>query len=1138
MPQTTFMPVDQFSWLATTIRRFAAALITAALCCGLPAVAQELQATLTGTVTDSSGALIPNATVLVTQNQGKGVARTATTDAHGGYTVTNLPPGTYSVKIQATGFTTYVAQDLTLFVAQSRSLDAKLQPGSVSQTVLVQQSAVALDTTTSELSGTISGTQVRELQLNNRNFMQLVTLQPGVVNNMPAVNGFGANSSSSISVNGARTTANNWTVDGADNQDSGSNSNVLNVPSVDAIQEFTMERSTYDAEYGRSGAGQVLVATKSGTSSFHGDAYNFDRNTLFNANSFFNNRAKLPRAPEHYNDYGFTVGGPLYIPKIYNTAKSKTFFFWSEEWRKESLPITSSSLTPTAGELNGVFPGAISNAPAGCAAYNAGNNQTTLNPSCYSKNAIVYLKGVYDLFPPNSGPNLNITSYSELNDYREDLVRIDANLNDRIHLFLRGMQDIIPVDNELGLFTGANFPGPANTLENTPGLNFVGNLTYTISPQMVNEVEFAYTQGEIHSAYLPGAFIDSASVAQALTGKTAYTDPYGRNPGISFTGAVIQGVTPGATPYRERNLDRTIFDNFSLVHRSNNLRLGASIQQMLKTQNTGNGDATFRFNSFSDFLLGDVATYSQLNRDIVPDLRYFNIEWYVQDDWQASRSVTLNLGLRYSYFPSPADANDVLQNFDPQLFAAGKTPSINPLTGTFLAGQGMIPATYTNGIIFPAGAACSNAQAISAQVACSPFGAHVNPDPKTDFAPRGGFAYSPVRYDKLAVHGGAGMFFDRVLNGIWNQNAFQDPPLAQTTTVNNTSFDDPLQGKAGVSLTPNHIVSTGNPSMPTPYYVDYNLTVQDEVGHNTVAEIGYVGAVGRHLLGEVDINQPSLAARQASPKANALAVVPYAGYNWFAARIPEFMSSYNSLQASLNHRTDHGLTLGIAYTWSKNMTNESNDRGTAIYDTYNPAKDYGASSFNQPQVFIADYVYELPFFRSQHGLEGHLLGGWEISGLVSAHDGFSQTVRQKADNFDCVPDASAANGCAAGTFPGGLNMGPGDIAPRPDRVGPIRMTKSESQWFTTSSFSDAVGHFGNSSNGVLLGPGYIDFDIAAIRNVLVDGRYSFQLRGEFFNAFNHTNFTGISVNTDQATFGQVTTAGDPRQIQLGGKFYF
>ncbi len=311
---------------------------------------QELAATLNGTVTDPSGAVIPGATVTIAQNGINGVSRTIQTNAQGSYTVTNLPAGTYTVTVTATGFQTYSANNVVMNVAQTRSVNATLPPGATTQTVNVQQGAVALNTSTSALAGTISGTQVRELQLNNRNFEQLVTLQPGVVSGLPQEVGFGLNNTTTVAVNGARSTANNWTVDGADINDSGSNSTLLNVPSVDAIQEFTLERSTYDAGYGRSGGGQVLVATKSGTSSFHGDAYEFNRNNIFNANSFFNKQTTpmIPRAIERYNDYGFTVGGPLFIPKVFNTAKDKTFFFWSEEWRKVSSPVTSSLNPPTA----------------------------------------------------------------------------------------------------------------------------------------------------------------------------------------------------------------------------------------------------------------------------------------------------------------------------------------------------------------------------------------------------------------------------------------------------------------------------------------------------------------------------------------------------------------------------------------------------------------------------------------------------------------------------------------------------------------------------------------------------------------------------------------------------------------------
>ena len=1100
---------------------------------------QELEGTLNGTVTDVSGAVVQGATVTIVQNRVNGVSRVIHTDARGSYTVTNLTAGDYTVTVTAKGFETYEAKDVTLFVAQTRSVNPKLQPGAVSQTVTVEQSSVALDTTNSALAGTISGTQVRELQLNNRNFEQLVTLQPGVVSGLPDVVGFGLHNTSTVAVNGARATANNWTVDGADINDSGSNATLLNVPSVDAIQEFTLERSTYDAQFGRSGGGQILVETKAGTSAFHGDLYEFDRNNAFNANSYFNKRAGLRRAIERYNDYGFTVGGPLFIPKVYNNAKNKTFFFWSEEWRKESLPVTGSNLPPTKNQLNGIVTGPVTNAPPGCVAYNASTNQSTISPSCYSKNAAAYLSNVYDKFPANSN-GLYVFSYSQLNNFREDLVRIDESISQKLHFFGRAMRDEVPQNFPQGLFAGPNFPGLAAASVNAPGDNVVGNLTWTISPRMVNEAEFAYTQGELFSTYEPGGVANSPTVASQLTNNTKYTDPYGRIPNIFFNGGTIQGLSSGVTPYHERNLDRTLFDNFSVTVGKHTLRAGASVSQMLKTENAAQGNASFRFSNWQDFLLGNAVVYTQASRDIVPDLHYYNIEAYAQDDWQVTPTLTLNMGFRYSYFPSPADVNNTLNNFDPLLFNSNNAPTIvqggGAGRGNFTAGQGQIPATYVNGLIFPAGKACAQAQSVAPAASCSPYGNHVNPDPLTNFAPRIGFAYAPGGGSKIAIHGGYGIFYDRMLNGTWEQNAFANPPLVQTATITNTSFDHPLSGSSSVSLGPNRLTATGNPTMKNPSYMDFNLSAQDEVMPNTIVEMSYVGSLGRHLLGDRDINQPTLAARQANPNSYVTAVVPYLGYSGITARLTDYMSDYNSLQVSLNHRTRNGLTVGIAYTWGRTLTNQSNDRGSGTYNTYNPSLDYGPASLNQPQSFIANYVYDLPFYREQHGVVGHLLGGWELSGITALHSGTSLTVRQSLDNFDCK--AAAGGGCAPGTYPGGINIDVVDIAPRPDQIAPVHMVKKQSQWFSTNSFAAAIAHFGNAPTGVLLGPGVINFDIAGMKNVSFGGPVSFQFRAEFFNAFNHTNFGSVVTNVNSGVYGQVVSAHDPREIQFGGKLYF
>ncbi len=526
------------------------------------------------------------------------------------------------------------------------------------------------------------------------------------------------------------------------------------------------------------------------------------------------------------------------------------------------------------------------------------------------------------------------------------------------------------------------------------------------------------------------------------------------------------------------------------------------------------------------------------------------MEAYAQDDWKISRRLTLNLGLRWSYFPSPTDVNNTLNNFDPNVYNATLAPALSA-NGNFVAGQASIPATYVNGLIFPKGTACTQAQAIASGVTCSPYGARVNPNSDNNFAPRVGFALDVFGNGKTSLRGGFGTFYDRTLNGIWEQNAFADPPLVQTATVNATSFDNPLQGAAAVSLGPNEITATGTPAFKLPSYDDYNLSLQQEVTPGTVFELAYVGSTGRHLLGEVDGNQPTLAARAANPTGDVNTVRPYQGYSFFESRIPVFTSDYNSLQASLNHRVSHGLTVGIAYTWSKNLSDQSNDRSTASTDTYDLKLDYGPTegpgsvsggAFNTPNIFIVNYVYDLPFFAQEHGLVGHTLGGWEISGITTAESGHSTDVTQAEDPFACTTTAAGACavGSAAGTYPRGIGLvsPDADTAPRADQIAPVHLTKSLNQWFTTGSFVQAVGHFGSERAGNFLGPGFQNWDMAAVKNVSFRERYRFQFRGEFFNTFNHTNYSLIDTGINDGNFGKVTATHNPREVQLGAKLNF
>jgi len=323
---------------------------------------------------------------------------------------------------------------------------------------------------------------------------------------------------------------------------------------------------------------------------------------------------------------------------------------------------------------------------------------------------------------------------------------------------------------------------------------------------------------------------------------------------------------------------------------------------------------------------------------------------------------------------------------------------------------------------------------------------------------------------------------------------------------------------------------------------------RQQLAPSMMFEIAYVGAVSRHLLGELDLNQPTLSARADNPDSPLNNIRPYLGYSDFHTRLPIFTSNYNSLQASLNIRTTRDLTLGLAYTWSKNLSDQANDRGTANTYAYDPKLDYGPSTLNEPQIFVANFVYKAPFFREQHGLTGQVLGGWEVSGITTFNSGLSLTTSQTTDPFGCVADATTANGCAAGTYPGGLGMvSPNaDVTPRPDQVSLVHLTKSRTEWFSTSSFANAQGHFGSSGVGSFLSPGTERIDLGLLKNFRFSERAHLQLRAEAFNLFNHTNFVGpggaavggIDTTLGSGTFGQALSAHIPRTMQFSGKMYF
>ncbi|HEV2763771.1 MAG TPA: carboxypeptidase-like regulatory domain-containing protein, partial [Pyrinomonadaceae bacterium] len=496
------------------LKRIMALAAVALLACASAVSAQEITGTIVGTVTDQSGAVVPGATVTVTDLDKRVVVRTLTSGDDGTYSAPQLPAGNYEVGIEAQGFKKYVETAIKLDVNQRRTVDAALQAGSVAEVVTVEAAALQVDLQTPTAANLISGTQVRELSLNNRNFVQLVTLMPGVssgLSDQPYVgttNPNGEANTVSISVNGARSSSITWLVDGADTTDRGSNLTIQTYPSVDAIGEFKVLRSLYPAETGRSGGGQVSVVTRSGTNEFHGTFYEFVRNERLNANSFLANRnapagledGRAKRPPFRYNNFGWTLGGPVYLPRfgeggpaVYS-GKNRTFFFFSQEWRHDIRYSTLSATVPTSAVRQGHFPVSVCvRLEAGACVERATDLSGRINPV-----ARAYINEFYAGLPEPSANFSLLTAARNVAKFRQEILKIDHSFTQNLTAFYRFQNDSIPTEDVAALFSsGSPLPGVSVTETNSPGKTHVGRFTFTATPSVIIDGGYSYSYGAI-----------------------------------------------------------------------------------------------------------------------------------------------------------------------------------------------------------------------------------------------------------------------------------------------------------------------------------------------------------------------------------------------------------------------------------------------------------------------------------------------------------------------------------------------------------------------------------------------------------------------------------------------------------------
>ena len=1108
----------------------------------VPSFAQDITGSLVGTVADPSGAMVANAKVTVFSTDRQREERTIMTDSSGNFAAPKLDIGKYRLTVEAPGFKRAIREGIDLNVNEALTFKIVLEVGAVSEEVTVKEAPIQVELQSYEQGTTVTGSQIRELGLITRNYEQLVSLMPGVsANNTDQL--FVGNSLPSglaatipFSINGARNSASVWTIDGADNVDRGSNQTLENTPSVDALAEFRVQRSDYSAELGRAGGAQINVVTKSGTSQFHGDLYEFVRNDAFAANNYLNNAtkvnlgadgtAKVP--PLRWNNFGGTLGGPVYIPGHYNKDKNKTFFFFSEEDRRILQYSTPQAVIPTDAEKQGIFPHPV------CVSYTGNTcNQTATQIAKIDPVAQQYLKDIFSKIPSGAtGTNIVTSAYQSTFNFRQEMYKVDQIFGQALHVSVRYLTDSIPTVEPGGLFTGAAIPGVGITDTNSPGHNWVVRATSSFSPTWINEAGYNFTYGAIISD--PVGLMNPKNSPDI---KVPLPFPVTLNqvPGLSFTGG--SGFTTFGQ-YRDFNRNHAFYDNMTKIVRSHTLKFGFSWNHYQKTENAGGANAgSFGFTSstaqlpaggatlfeqaFANFLQGNAASFSQASLDLTPNMLAQQWELYAQDDWRVKSNFTLSYGIRYSMFRQPIDGNNELTTFDPKLYNVANAPQMTA-AGNIVPGTG----NPLNGI------------SVNGQT--SPFGSKVSPENNNNWAPRVGFAWDPFKTGKTSIRGGYGVFYDATLFGTYEQNIFQNPPFVNSVSIPNTLLSNPLGGTPSVNAAPKVLHGTAA-DWKTPYMQQWSLDLQRQITNTLVVEAAFVGSKGTHLLGIVDINQapPNLAYQSGLVPGNTTftsaneplinLIRPYRGYNAIGMIEPWMNSNYNSLQVSGTKRFSGDSQISFAYTWSKVLTNAGTDRSSAAQNTYNiTGGEYGPAPFDRRQVFNVNFVYQIPFMKAQHGFAGKTLGGWQLSGIVYAMTGLPLTVTT-----------------AAGTDPAALGiLGSSPSSPRPDLVcNPNEGgAGTRAQWYNTACFQNVAAGAqrpGNEGRSVLWGPGNQRWDLSLFKNIAFrEDRIRFQLRGEAFNIWNHTNPNALGTTLGASTFGNITSYRDPRILQLGAKFYF
>jgi hypothetical protein len=1138
----------------------------------LSALAQE--ATVVGTVTDPSNAAVPNVAITVT-NTDTGVVNHFATSAGGDYVAAGIRIGHYTVRAEATGFKVGEKKDIVLTVGDRLRVDFKLELGSTQQSITVEATPVAVQTDSGEVSSVINGNQIADLAMNGRSFYNLAALVPGAASLQPD---FQIPSSSSgnanVSFNGNRMVHNIWLLDGGEDADRGGGGGMSIMPSEDAIAEWRALTANYSADYGLSSAGTMTMVLKSGTRQFHATAWEFDRNDDFQAIYAWAGRHSdgTPIVPElRFNVFGFNVGGPV---SFHESGNHKTFFFYNEEWRKLIQGGTLSTNVPDPSQYGGVFSSALtttglhtpcSNAVSSTIAAKftaAGQTLSTAGTggACTAAAGATLVPFTSNTIPsglldPNAQllmttskifPTTQLASIGKVGvlQYRggnsphtnigEQIGRVDHQFNDKFSIFGHWVSEQSMQGYGTTIWSGDNVPTVANTYGN-PAYSAVVHATYAISPTLINETAFNYNGNRIH--ILPTGTYAAPS---GFTFGRVFPGPNADNriPAISLGGITGTNYTANWVPWNNKADDYQIRDDISWVKGAHQLKFGFSWALYKKTQDIfADTQGQFSFNGFytgddfADFLLGFASGYSE---DGVHDAGQWNNispAAYIQDNWRATKRLTLNLGLRWDGIPHTYEANNRYSDFYPNLYnpanaatflANGTIDPSGPAAGALGTSPNSILAGYQ---FYLNGVRLANQGGV-------PKGM-VNPDWHA-FGPRIGFAFDLTGSGKTVIRGGYGLMYERIQgNDVYDGGG--NVPFSASVGLNNVSLENAKLNIATgntVTIPPAPIVvanlSGQSLNYPAPRSSQFSIGVERQLGAKAVLSVAYVGTQNRHQSYFQHINNPpqsDLATLIANGGATYNKLVPYLGFHDIGMATNEENAHYNGLQIYLHGQLTRDLSLQTAYTYSKSIDPGSfAQNGGDVSPNSNPYDwryDIGPGVFDRRQIFTLNFIYQIPLLKhsSNHALRTGL-GGWELSGIVVAETG---------------PTENITLGGPAG------NNGLPSATNRPDIAGSISYPKTVGAWFSKSAFSTPTpGAWGNLGYDAVYGPGRDNWNISLFKDFQIsEARGSrLELRLETFNTFNHVQWNSPDGNFSSGTFGRVNGATDPRTLQLGLKLYF